>query len=74
MLSTAVLKRIRLYSGMSFLEILNLPYSFYLLMNKESWIDSWQSTESGREFLKTLWRLRQTSADITAIRNFEQRR
>lgn len=58
---------------MSFTEILNLPYSFYLLLNKESWIDSWQCSKEGRTFLKDLWRLKQTGADVEAIRKFEQR-
>lgn len=46
----------------------------YLLYRKESWIDSWEKTEEGREFLKTLWRLKQTKADTKKIREFQHRK
>lgn len=74
LLCTSELKRISRYSGLNFNEVLDLPYSIYLLYRKESWIDSWKSTEEGREFLKTLWRLQQTKADIKKIRDFQHRK
>lgn len=58
---------------MNFEEILNLPYSYYLLLNKESWIDSWMQTENGREFLKNLWRLQQQEPDMEAVHRFQKR-
>lgn len=45
-----------------------------MLYNKESWIQSFNSYEEGREFLKTLWRLQQTQPNIKAIREFQERR
>lgn len=61
-----------IYTGMNFNEVLDLPYSLYLLYRKESWIDSWNKDEEGREFLKTLWRLNQTKADIKAVRQHQE--
>lgn len=63
------MKRVSVYTGLNFSEILNIPYSIYKLYVKESWIDSWNSSSEGRELLKTLWRLKQTKADLKAIRN-----
>ncbi|MDB1935274.1 hypothetical protein PMY12_18530 [Clostridium tertium] len=73
-LCTAELRRISKYTGLNFDEVLNLPYSLYLLYRKDSWIDSWRKTEEGREFLKALWRLKQTKADTKKIREFQQRK
>lgn len=70
-LCTSELRRISKYTGMNFNEVLDLPYSLYLLYRKESWVDSWNRTEEGREFLKSLWRLQQTKADINKIREFQ---
>jgi len=70
-LSTGSLARIRRYSGLNFNEILDLPYSFYLLLNKESWIDSFRGTPDGAEILKSLWRLKQTEADYQKVREYE---
>lgn len=72
-LCTSELRRISSYSRLNFNEILDLPYSLYLLYRKESWIDSWNKSEEGREFLKTLWRLQQTKADTNKIREFQHR-
>lgn len=47
-----------------------MPYSFFLLLNRESWIASYQSSKDGREILKNLWRLQQTEADEDAIHKF----
>lgn len=46
----------------------------YLLYRKESWIDSLNRTQDGREILKNLWRLNQTGSDDTAIKSFQERR
>lgn len=72
-LETWEVKRIADYTRLSFNEVLNLPYGAYLLYRKESWIASFQ-TEHGREFLKTLWRLQQTKADVAAVREYNRRR
>lgn len=69
---TSELRRISRYSGLSFTEILNLPYPLFLLLRRDSWIDSWMQNPDGREFLKNLWRLKQTGADIDAVRKHEK--
>lgn len=58
---------------MNFHEILDLPYAYYLLLNRESWIESWMQTEDGREFLKTVWRLQRTEPDMEAVHRFQNR-
>lgn len=72
-LKTSVLKRISQYSGFNFREVLELPYSYFLLLSKESWIASYQTSKEGIEVLKTLWRLQQTEPNESAIRNFNKR-
>lgn len=68
------MKRIQRYSGLDFEKILDLPYSYFLLLNRDSWIDSWYQSEDGRKFLKDLWRLKQTDADVVAVRAFQKER
>ncbi len=62
-----MIKRVSDYSRLDFHEVLELPYSYFLLLNKESWIESYMSYEKGREILKTLSRLQQTKADEVKI-------
>lgn len=62
------MRRISRYSGLNFQEILNLPYSYFLLLNRESWIESYMMAEGGSEILKTLWRLQQTEPDLKKVR------
>lgn len=73
-LCTNELRRISNYTGMNFNEVLDLPYSVYLLYKKESWIYAQYSNEEGRELLKTLWRLKQTKANTKKIRKFQHRK
>lgn len=73
-LETATIRRISQYTGMNFKETLQLPYSFFLLLSKESWIDSYNRYPETREILKNLWRLRQTEADTGAISRFQHRK
>ncbi len=72
-LSTASIRRVARYSGLNFNEVLNLPYAYFLLLNKESWIDSYMRSESGRELLKNLWRLQQTEVDLQAVHDYQKR-
>ena len=51
-----------------------MPYSYFLLLNRESWIDSYQTSKEGREILKNLWRLQQKEADERAVSDFIRRR
>lgn len=60
------------YTGLSFNDVKKLPYKDYLLYNRDSWIDSFNNSEEGRKFLKTLWRLQQTQADEQAIKNYNE--
>lgn len=68
---TSNLKSISEYTGLNFNEIFNLPYSFFLLYAKESWLYSLKQDEKGREFLKTLWELKQTNVDMKAVSKFK---
>lgn len=71
---TAIIKRISKYAGLNFFQVMQLPYSYFLLLNKESWIDTYIYSEKGREILKELWTLQQTKADVTAVREFQHRK
>ncbi|HBV83575.1 MAG TPA: hypothetical protein DEB74_12465 [Lachnospiraceae bacterium] len=73
-LKTGIMKRISRYAGLNFKEVLQLPYSYFLLLNKESWIDSYQGSTEGRKILKDLWRLSQTQADTKAVRAYQGRK
>lgn len=67
-------KAIHDFTGIAFREIPDLPYSEYLLYRKESWLYGLKQSDKGREFLKSLWRLNQTKADVKAIREFTHRK
>lgn len=73
-ISTADIKSISEYTGLNFTEIYNLPYPLFLLYRRESWIYGLKQSEKGREFLKTLWELRQTDVDTKAIKEFKSMR
>ena len=70
--ATDEIKRISDYSGLNFKEVIDLPYSFYLLLRRETWIKSWEATEEGKDFLQTLWRIRQTEADSDGVEKFKK--
>ena len=72
-MSTAAIRRVSVYSGLNFNEVLKLPYAYFLLLNKESWIDSYMKTKEGQEILKNLWRLQQTGADLQAVHDYQKR-
>lgn len=74
MLQTGTIKRISRYSGLNFTEVLDLPYSYFLLLNREAWIWSYMTMKGGPEILKNLWRLQQEKADEKAIAQFAGRR
>lgn len=52
---------------------MKLPYSYFLLLNRESWISSYLSSKEGMKVLKELWRLQQTDEDEKAIKEFRER-
>lgn len=72
-ISTWDLKLISQYTGLNFNEVYDLPYGLYLLYLKESWINNLKQTDEGKQFLKDLWRLQQTKADLNSIRSFTNR-
>lgn len=53
---------------------MELPYSYFLLLARESWIESYNSYPETREVLKDLWRLQQTEPDLKAIDKFNHRK
>ncbi len=71
--SSSEIKAISDYSRLSFNEVMNLPISLFLLLRKDAWMHNNMQSEKGKEFLKALWRLRQTEPDYGAIRNFQNR-
>ncbi len=70
---TSVLKRISDYTGLNFRQVLDLPYSYFLLLNRDSWLYSYQGSEKGMEILKNLWRVQQTQSDDAAVSEFRER-
>lgn len=60
---TAELKRMANYCGLNFTELEDLPLSTYLLIRRDSWIDSMQQTEEAKEVLKNIIRLGRKDAD-----------
>lgn len=68
------MKRISEYTGLNFIQVMQLPYSYFLMLNRESWIYTYDSSPAGREILKNLWRLKQTDADVRAVRKFQHRK
>ena len=67
-LKTGIIRRISEYTGFNFNEVLELPYPYFLLLNRESWIASYTKSKEGIETLKNLWRLQQTKADEKSVR------
>lgn len=65
---TGEVKAVSDYSRLSFFEVVNLPYSCYLLLKKDSWINSLKKSEAGSEFLKAIFRLNTTEADLKKLR------
>lgn len=65
---TAEKKRMANYCGCSLFDLENLPLILYLVIKRDSWLESMNATEEGRQVLKDIWRLQQTSADLKKIR------
>lgn len=72
-MNSGEIKAISEYTRLNFNEVMKLAYPLFLLYRRDSWIYSMNKTEERREFLKTLWRLQQTKADVKAIHDFQQR-
>lgn len=67
-------KAIADYTGLSFIEVQELTYYEYCVYRKEAWIYNLNQSEEGKEFLKDIWRLNQTNADLAAVRQFNNRK
>ncbi|MFL8968893.1 hypothetical protein ACKA04_02365 [Helcococcus kunzii] len=65
---TSERKRMAEYCRCSLFELDNLPLTLYLVIKRDSWIESMNQNDEGRQILKELWRLQQTSADLNKIR------
>lgn len=72
--STVELKRMSDYSGYTFNELINLPIGAYLLIKKDSWIESMKATPEASEVLKNIYRLQQSKPDEAAIKRFTKGR
>lgn len=72
--TTGEIKAIIDYSGLSYNEVINLPISLFLLLKKDAWLNTLKTSQSGREFLQTLYTLQRTDPDYDAIRKFNERR
>lgn len=64
---TVELKRMSNYCGAPMLELEDLPLSLFLLIKRDSWIESMMHSDESREVLKNIWRLQQTEPDLKAI-------
>lgn len=60
---TSEYKRMSDYCGLTFIELEELPLSVFLLIRKDSWIDSMQQSQESKEVLKNILRLGRTDAD-----------
>lgn len=57
------------YTGLSFLEVEELPIDTYFLLMRDAFIYKQNQTEAGREYLENCWRLEQTAPDRKALRS-----
>lgn len=67
------IRRVIQYSGLNYYEVLELPCDTFMLMNKNSIMDTLNSSEKGREYLNKVKRLNTTDTDIDELRKFNQR-
>lgn len=70
---TGNIKAICDYTNLNYFQVLNLRYSHFLLLAKDSWITGLMKSEQGREFLKTLRNLQVTEVEEDKIQAFVNR-
>ena len=58
------------YTGLNFLEVIELPIDIYLSLQRDAFIYNLNKTESGREYLESAWLLEQTRPDKTKLRKY----
>lgn len=56
------------YTGLTFLQVSDLPYVTYLQWRRDAYIYFLEKTEEGREYLGNAWRMEQTEPDRPALR------
>jgi hypothetical protein len=66
------IRRVIEYSGLNYYEVLELPCDVFMLMNKNSIMDTLNSSEKGREYLKKIKRLNTTDTDEADFNTFKQ--
>ena len=52
--TTGEQKAISEYASISLLQVINLPYSKYMILRRDSWVRNMSSSEEGKELLKSL--------------------
>lgn len=67
------IRRVIEYSGLTFVDVLQLPTDVFLLMVKNHYLDELQSTQEGRDYLAKCKRLNTTEADRNEVSKFLQR-
>ena len=65
---TSEFRYIKEYTGLNFNEIEELPLVKYLFYKRDAWISKQMESEQGREFLKDIRDLQQTTPDYTSLR------
>lgn len=61
------------FSGLSYLDVQNLPCDEFLLLYKNSVIEQMLSTEEGREKLRRIKRLTTKECDLKGLRTLKKR-
>lgn len=68
LIPTSEFRYIKEYTGLNFNEIEELPLVKYLFYKRDAWINKQMESEQGREFLKDIRDLQQTTPDYTSLR------
>ncbi|MEG2858067.1 MAG: hypothetical protein RR994_05560 [Clostridia bacterium] len=62
------------YSGLDYYGVLELPCDLFLLMAKNSYVDSLRSTQEGWDYLDKCARMSITEPDYAGIKQWKQER
>lgn len=68
LIPTSEFRYIKEYTGLNFNEIEELPLVKYLFYKRDAWINKQMESEQGREFLKDIRDLQQTTPDYNSLR------
>ena len=64
-------RRVIHYSGLNYLQVMQLPADLFLLMAKNDFVDELNQSEEGREYLAKCKRLATTDIDIKGVRDIK---